>query len=270
MSLQIKSKMLKEIIANKRKEIKLLKRYNDTDLEKIIDVNKPRGFLSALNTKKKLNQTAIIAEIKRYSPSKGKLNMELDVANVANQYEENGATCISVLTDHKYFKGDLKDLYEAKKSSALPILRKDFILDESQLVESKIAGADCILLILACLDRAKYRELLDLTKTLEMDALVEVHNKEELEIALEYNADLIGINNRNLKNFEVRINTSMDLADLVNSEKTFLVSESGIYDRKTILQLQSRKINGFLIGESLITSKSIPNCLKNLLGDNNE
>ena len=152
----------------------------------------------------------------------------------------------------------------------MPILRKDFILDESQLVESKIAGADCILLILACLDRARYKSLLDLCKTLEMDALVEVHNKEELEIALESNADLIGINNRNLKNFEVAIDTSVNLSKLVDHEKTFLVSESGIADRETILQLQSKKINGFLIGESLITSENIAKCLKNLIGDNNE
>ena len=247
-----------------------MKRYNQADLKKIIDENRPRGFLTALKNKRKFNQTAIIAEIKRYSPSKGILNMELDVASVASQYEEHGAACISVLTDHKYFKGDLKDLHEAKNSSGLPILRKDFILDESQLIESKIAGADCILLILACLDKSKYQSLLDFCKTLEMDALVEVHNQEELEIALESNADLIGINNRNLKNFEVKIETSMNLAKLVNPDKTFLISESGIADRGTILQLQSKKISGFLIGESLITSGNIAKSLKNLIGDNNE
>ena len=262
--------MLKEIIENKIKEIKLLKHYNDADLEKIINENKPRGFLNALKKKRDLNHTAIIAEIKRYSPSKGRLNMELDVADIASQYEKNGAACISVLTDHKYFKGDLKDLQEAKKSSTLPILRKDFIIDESQLVESKIAGADCILLILACLDRDKYQSLLNLTKTLEMDALVEVHNREELEIALDSTADLIGINNRNLKDFSVTVDTSMELAKLVNNEKIFLVSESGISNRKTILQLQNKRINGFLIGESLITSENTAECLKNLVGDNNE
>ena len=270
MSSQIKIKMLREIIENKIKEVQLLKRYNDTDLEKIINKHRPRGFLNALKKKRDLNHTAIIAEIKRYSPSKGKLNMELDVANIANLYQKNGAACISVLTDHKYFKGDLKDLHEAKRSSTLPILRKDFIIDESQLVESKIAGADCILLILACLDSDKYHSLLNFTKTLEMDALVEVHNQEELEIALDSSADLIGINNRNLKDFNVTINTSMELAELVSNEKIFLVSESGISSRETILQLQNKRINGFLIGESLITSGNIADCLKNLVGDNNE
>ncbi len=262
--------MLKEIIENKRKEIKLLKRYNDTIIEKIITENKPRGFLNALKSRKDLGQTAIITEIKRYSPSRGKLDMELDAVDVASQYEEYGAACISVLTDRKYFKGDLKDLHEVKKSSNLPILRKDFIIDELQLVESKIAGADCILLILACLNRDKYQSLLAFCKTLEMDALVEVHNEEELEIALESSADLIGINNRNLKTFNVTIDTSIDLAKLVDKEKTFLVSESGISDRETILRLQNCGINGFLIGESLITSKNIAEHLKKLLGDNNE
>ena len=270
MSSQIKIKMLREIIENKIKEIKLLRHYNDADLEKIINKYKPRGFLNALEKKRDLNRTAIIAEIKRYSPSKGRLNMDLDVADIASQYQKNGAACISVLTDHKYFKGDLKDLHEARKSSVLPILRKDFIIDESQLVESKIAGADCILLILACLDREKYHSLLNFAKTLEMDTLVEVHNEEELEIALDSSVDLIGINNRNLKDFNVTINTSMELAALVKNEKIFLVSESGISNRETILQLQQKRINGFLIGESLITSGNIAECLKTLVGDNNE
>ena len=262
--------MLKEIIENKIKEIKLLKHHNDADLKKIINEYKPRGFLNALKKKRDLNHTAIIAEIKRYSPSKGRLNMELDVTDIASQYEKNGAACISVLTDHKYFKGNLKDLQDAKRSSTLPILRKDFIIDESQLVESKIAGADCILLILACLDRDKYQSLLNLTKTLEMDALVEVHNQEEMDVALDSSADLIGINNRNLKDFSVTVNTSMELAKQVNNEKTFLVSESGISNRETILQLQNTRINGFLIGESLITSGNTAECLKILVGDNNE
>ncbi len=262
--------MLREIIQNKIKEIKLLKHYNDADLEKIINEHKPRGFLNALKKKRDLNHTAIIAEIKRYSPSKGRLNMELNVSDTASQYEKNGAACISVLTDHKYFKGDLKDLQDVKRSSTLPILRKDFIIDESQLIESKIAGADCILLILACLDRDKYQSLLKLTKTLEMDALVEVHNQAELEMALNSSADLIGINNRNLKDFSVTVNTSMELAKLVNNEKIFLVSESGISNRETILQLQNKRINGFLIGESLITSENTAECLKTLVGDNNE
>ena len=263
--------MLSEIIENKKKEIELLKEQNGQQLitdaiEKTENI-RPRGFITALKSRNQEGRTAVIAEIKKHSPSKGDFGLLPSVIDVARIYETSGATCISVLTDEVFFKGSLEDLRNVKSVTTIPIIRKDFILDEIQIYESKLAGADCILLILACLPKQKYHDLLTLSHSLNMDVLVEVHDKVELEVALDSGADLVGINNRNLNNFEVNIQTSISLAKYVTQKKTILISESGITDRSTILELQNNRINGFLIGESLITSKNISEHLNSLIGE---
>jgi len=257
--------MLKEIIENKKQEILELKSKKSLDIE--INQNiKNRGFINSLRTKYNMGKNPIIAEIKKHSPSKGYLNKDLDVAKMAKLYENSGAACISVLTDSKYFKGSLTDLEIAKESTSIPILRKDFILDEYQIIESKNVGADCILLIVACLEERKFNQLNNFSKELNLDVLVEVHNERELDIALNNECKLIGINNRNLKTFEVTIQTTLDLIKKFHTDDIFFVSESGIKNIDTIKSLRENNVNGFLIGESLITSKNPNEILKELVG----
>ena len=212
-----------------------------------------RDFKGALLKKLKDNKPAVIAEIKRASPSKGDINLNIVPAKIAFQYEEMGAACISVLTDQKYFKGSGVILEMAKKSSSLPILRKDFIVDEYQLHESVTMGADCILLIVAALSEDEFIKLYTKAKELNLDVLVEVHNAEELVIAQKVNADIIGINNRNLKNFKVDINTCIELSKNIDKE-VIIVAESGIKDSKDISLMQKNNINSFLIGETFMLS----------------
>ena len=257
--------MLKEIIENKKQEILELKSKKSLDME--INQNiENRGFINSLRTKYDMGKNPIIAEIKKHSPSKGYLNKDLDVAKMAKLYENSGAACISVLTDSKYFKGSLTDLEIAKESTSIPILRKDFILDEYQIIESKNVGADCILLIVACLEERKFNQLNNFSKELNLDVLVEVHNEREIDIALNNECKLIGINNRNLKTFEVTIQTTLDLIKKFHTDDIFFVSESGIKNIDTIKSLRENNVNGFLIGESLITSKNPNEILKELVG----
>ena len=171
------------------------------DLERMR--TKKRGFLKKIKEKIKKRETAIIAEIKRHSPSRGYLDKNLNLKIITEEYESAGATCISVLTEKKYFKGSIEDLISVKEYTILPILRKDFIIDESQIIESKYIGADCILLIVAALSEEKLKALYSLSKELDLDVLVEVHDENELNMALRNNCELIGINNRNLKTFDV-------------------------------------------------------------------
>ena len=184
---------------------------------------------------------------------------------MASLYEKSGAACISVLTDEKFFKGTKNDLILAKNTSSLPILRKDFIIDESQVIESKVIGADCILLIIACLSRNKFKSLLDISKSLDLDVLVEVHDEEELDIALDFKCNMIGINNRNLKNFNVSIETSKVLRKKIMDNSIIVISESGIKDLETIMDLNNNNIHAFLIGETLITNDNPEFLLKKLV-----
>tara|TARA_B100000953_G_scaffold298825_1_gene296808 strand:- start:2396 stop:2953 length:558 start_codon:yes stop_codon:yes gene_type:complete len=185
---------------------------------------------------------------------------------MAKLYEDAGAACISVLTDSKYFKGSLADLELAKSSTSIPILRKDFILDEAQIIESKNVGADCILLIVACLEEQKFSQLNNLSIELNLDVLVEVHNERELDIALNNGCKLIGINNRDLKTFEVTIQTTLDLIKKFYTKDIFFISESGIKNIDTIKFLRENNVNGFLIGEGLVTSEKPSEILKELVG----
>ncbi|MBJ41333.1 MAG: indole-3-glycerol-phosphate synthase [Gammaproteobacteria bacterium] len=257
--------MLKEIIENKKQEILELKSKQNLKIEVNQNI-KNRGFIDSLHKKYHTEKNVIIAEIKKHSPSKGYLNKNLDVAKMAKLYEDAGAACISVLTDSKYFKGSLADLELAKSSTSIPILRKDFILDEAQIIESKNVGADCILLIVACLEEQKFSQLNNLSIELNLDVLVEVHNERELDIALNNGCKLIGINNRDLKTFEVTIQTTLDLIKKFYTKDIFFISESGIKNIDTIKFLRENNVNGFLIGEGLVTSEKPSEILKELVG----
>ena len=259
--------MLENIIKNKIIEVENLKSSTKYELDNMIKTQSNNyNFLSRLKNVSQDGSNPIIAEIKRKSPSKGNLDSKLDVKVLSKIYEDNGAACISVLTDEKFFGGNIRDLQLVKENVSIPVLRKDFIIDEYQLLESKYHGADCVLLIVACLEEKKLRLLLQMCKKLNLQALVEVHTLDEMRIALRNEAYLIGINNRNLKTFEVDINTTTQLSKLKNGN-TILVSESGLKDRETLDKLKKCGVDAFLIGESLVTSQNPSKNLRELVGN---
>ncbi len=229
------------------------------------DTPPPRGFIEAIDARLQLQQPAVIAEIKKASPSKGVLREHFFPAEIAESYEHAGAACLSVLTDRPFFQGALKDLQLAREASTLPIIRKDFVIDPYQVYESRVVGADCILLIIAALGDAQLHDLAGLAKHLNMDILVEVHDREELERALLLNTRLIGINNRNLRTFKTDLQTSINLSKDI-PRRHIVVSESGISSAAHIAQLREQaNIHTFLIGESLMTSPEPGEALINLL-----
>ncbi len=259
--------MLENIIKNKIIEVENLKASTKYILNDVINMQGNNyDFLSRLQNVSQDGSNSIIAEIKRKSPSKGNLDSKLDVKILSKAYQDNGAACISVLTDEKFFGGSIRDLQIVKESVSIPVLRKDFIIDEYQLLESKYYGADCVLLIVACLDENKLQLLLQMCKKLGLHALVEVHTIDEMHIALRNEAYLIGINNRNLKTFEVDIDTTIQLSKLKN-DNIILVSESGLKDRETLDKLKKSGVDAFLIGESLVTSQNPPKHLRALVGN---
>ncbi len=259
--------MLENIIKNKIIEVENLKASTKYILNDVIKMQgSSYDFLSRLQNVSQDGSNSIIAEIKRKSPSKGNLDSKLDVKILSKAYQDNGAACISVLTDEKFFGGSIRDLQIVKESVSIPVLRKDFIIDEYQLLESKYHGADCVLLIVACLDENKLQLLLQMCKKLGLHALVEVHTIDEMHIALRNEAYLIGINNRNLKTFEVDIDTTIQLSKLKN-DNIILVSESGLKDRETLDKLKKSGVDAFLIGESLVTSQNPPKHLRALVGN---
>jgi len=208
-----------------------------------------------------LKRRSIIAEIKRASPSKGTLFRSSHVEKLARIYEKNGAAAVSVVTEERYFNGCLHDLHRLKGQLRIPALRKDFIVDEYQILESKYSGAAAVLLITALLSRTKLMTLLDMVTDLGMEALVEVHNREELQTALYADAKIIGINNRNLKTFIVDINTSKELLPLIPDSKIKIV-ESGIKDERDLMAFDGHNIHAFLIGEALVTASNPGETLK--------
>jgi indole-3-glycerol phosphate synthase len=219
-----------------------------------------RSFRAALQSK----ETAIIAEIKKASPSKGLLEPDFRPAEIAKRYEAGGAACLSVLTDHKYFRGSLSDLERARSATNLPTLRKDFTIHPVQIYEAAAHGADAILLIATILDTGQLRTFRELAAGLGLDALVEVHDAQELERATDAGADLIGVNNRNLQTFEVTLETSLRLSEKMPAE-AIRVSESGIFSRADIDLLRGAGFNGFLIGESLMKADDPVAALQNLI-----
>ena len=213
-----------------------------------------RDFVGALKSKIAAGQPAVIAEVKKASPSKGVLRADFIPADIAQSYAEFGAACLSVLTDKDFFQGSVEYLKQARASCSLPVLRKDFMIDPYQIYESRVMGADCILLIAACLDDAQMKAMEALAFSLDMAVLVEVHDEAELERALKLKTPLIGINNRNLKTFEVSLDTTLRMISKVPAGR-ILVTESGIATPADVRQLRAAGVHAFLIGEAFMRAE---------------
>ena len=224
----------------------------------------PRGFARALETKVKSGEYGLIAEIKKASPSKGLIRKNFNPRTLARSYKAGGAACLSVLTDKRYFQGSDEYLQEAREIVDLPVLRKDFMLDPYQIVESRALGADCVLLIMAALEDSQAQELEAQAIELGMDVLIEVHSEQELERALALKSQLLGINNRNLKTLVVDITTTEVLASLV-PEGRKLIAESGLKNPKDLARMAKARASCFLIGESLMKQDDVETATKNLL-----
>lgn len=225
----------------------------------------PRGFFRALRAAAESGWTAVIAEVKKGSPSKGVIRADFDPLSIAEIYQENGATCLSVLTDEHFFMGHLRYLGQIREIVGLPLLRKDFICDPYQIYEARVAGADAVLLIAAMLDVKQLAEYNALAADLQLDVLLEVHDERELEMALATDCKLIGINNRNLQTFETDLATTERLLPRIPAGH-FVVTESGIVDRADVLRLQRAGAQGFLVGEALMRQADIGAGLRELQG----
>lgn len=257
--------ILDQIIADRKRAVETLKQtITINDLEKQIDSSdiKHYSFKEALKNKEKpLN---IIAEVKKASPSKGLICKEFHYMDIAKAYQNGQAAALSVLTEPKYFQGSNQYLTEIKQVVNLPVLRKDFIIDPIQIYEAKAIGADALLLIVAALTEKELQAYLELATKLGLDALVETHNEEEVKIALEVGAEIIGVNNRDLQTFNVTLETSERLRKLIPQDKIF-VSESGIHTEEDIRRLKSLKVDAVLIGESIVKQKDPSKKIKNLI-----
>ncbi|MEX2488868.1 MAG: indole-3-glycerol phosphate synthase TrpC [Pseudomonadales bacterium] len=225
-----------------------------------------RSFVGALRSRIAEKRPGVIAELKKASPSKGVIREQFDPAELARSYQAGGATCLSVLTDVNFFAGSDDNLSRAREASMLPVLRKDFIVDPYQVYEARAIGADCILLIVSILSASQMANLYQLASNLHMDVLVEVHDVDELEKALALSPAMIGINNRNLKTFEVDLNTSRDLAGLVPAD-TLIITESGIETQADVFTMQQYGVHGFLIGEAFMKAANPGDKLRQLFPD---
>lgn len=233
-------------------------------LEEDFEKYNKRGFEDAIMSRVSEKETAIIAEIKKASPSKGLIREDFEPKKIAKEYEEGGATCLSVLTDEPFFQGKLEYLDSVRSSCELPILRKDFMIDLYQIYETKAYGGDCILLIVAALDIVQLKDFSQLARELNLDILIEAHSEEELNEALSINSKLIGINNRDLTTFEVDKNLAIKLARQIPKD-VIVVSESGISSREDILSSKEQGIHSFLIGESFMRKPNPGKALKDIL-----
>ncbi len=245
--------ILKQIVARKREEID--ESINRVSIERMVELTKfaenTRGFYNVLATKANNRQSAVIAEIKKASPSKGLLCENFDPVKIARSYENGGASCLSILTDRDFFQGDPQNLIKARAAVSIPVIRKDFIIHPYQVYESRAIGADCILLIVSCLKDEDIKSLSDLAISLTMDVLVEVHDLGELKRALRLDLPMIGINNRNLRNFDVDLQTTIDLLGEIGDDK-LVITESGIKSRDHVALMHEHNVYGFLVGEAFM------------------
>lgn len=247
------SDILQAILQRKREEVRERSgRVSAAELrERLGQASPPRGFVAALRTRIAAGLPAVIAEVKKASPSKGVIRPDFYPDRIAESYQRGGAACLSVLTDRDFFQGCDEYLRQARQACALPVLRKDFTIDRYQVLESRVLGADCILLIVAALDDATLLELSTLAGELGMDVLVEVHDEAELARALRLDAPLIGINNRNLRSFEVSLDTTLTMKDALPADR-LLVTESGIHMPEDVATMRAAGVHAFLVGEAFM------------------
>jgi indole-3-glycerol phosphate synthase len=245
--------ILKRILARKAGEVdERNRRVSIEDLTRAIETaDAPRGFIAAIEQRLVAGQAAVIAEIKKASPSRGVLREDFDPAQIAASYQRGGAACLSVLTDIDFFKGADVYLQQARAACSLPVLRKDFMIDPYQVYEARALGADCILLIVAALSDGMLLELLRLADNLGMDTLVEVHDAGEMERALALPARLIGVNNRDLRSFETHLETTLGFVGKVPEDR-ILVTESGIHSREDVALMRENGVHAFLVGEAFM------------------
>ncbi|MEY4449160.1 MAG: Indole-3-glycerol phosphate synthase [Pseudomonadota bacterium] len=247
------SDILKKIVAVKHEEIALSLRKKSLEAVRADAESRvlTRDFVGAIRHKIEQGQAAVIAEIKKASPSKGVLRADFMPADIAQSYAEHGAACLSVLTDAQFFQGSADYLKQARASCDLPVLRKDFMVDPYQVYEARVMGADCILLIAACLDDAQMKDMEAVARSLDMAVLVEVHDAEELGRALKLKTPLVGINNRNLRTFEVTLDTTLGMMKDVPADR-ILVTESGILNSVDVQKMRDAQVNAFLVGEAFM------------------
>ena len=263
--------ILKRILARKREEIAERRERTDDDAlaefasMRAADGDAPRGFARAMRARLEAGDAAVIAEIKKASPSKGVLRADFDPAAIARSYERGGAACLSVLTDADFFEGSEEALEEARAACSLPVIRKDFLIDPYQVVEARAIGADCVLLIAAALDDDAMADLYRRAVELGMDVLVEVHDAAELERALVLGPMLLGINNRDLRTFDVTLDTTLGLLERV-PEETVLVTESGILERADVERMRAADVHAFLVGEAFMRAAEPGEALRALFG----
>jgi indole-3-glycerol phosphate synthase len=245
--------ILQTIVQRKREEIEQRARAVDIhELGRRAESASPvRGFIESIERNIAAGRSAVIAEIKKASPSKGLLRENFDPAAIAQSYEKHGAACLSVLTDRDFFQGSEAYLQKARAACALPVIRKDFIIDPYQVVEARAIDADCILLIVAALDDVALKQLLDLAHELRMDVLMEVHDETELERALASGARLLGINNRNLRTFETSLDTTLRMLERIPSDR-IVVTESGIHTVADVQLMREHNVHAFLVGEAFM------------------
>jgi indole-3-glycerol phosphate synthase len=260
--------ILDQIVAVKHEEIAAAKKKRSLEAvrEDAFSRVLTRDFEAALRAKVAAGRPAVIAEVKKASPSKGVLREDFIPADIAQSYAEHGAACLSVLTDRQFFQGSSDSLKQARASCDLPVLRKDFIVDPYQVYESRSMGADCILLIAACLSDTQMAELEGIARTLDMAVLVEVHDAPELQRALKLRTRLVGVNNRNLRTFGVSLETTLSMLKDVPADR-LLVTESGIQVREDVQRMRSAGVHAFLVGEAFMRAKEPGEALAALFGD---
>ena len=258
--------ILDKILSTKVLEVNQAKSIKSIDevKDEINQTSKPRDFIEAIKDKHQNSLPAVIAEIKKASPSKGVIRSNFNPDSIAKSYELGGAACISVLTDKEYFQGDPSFIEVVKNNCSLPVLRKDFIIDSYQVYESRALGADCILLIASALNIDELKKFESIANNLGMAVLVEVHNEEELQKAILLDTPLVGINNRNLKTFEVSLNTSIDLVTRIPNNR-IPITESGIFKHSDIKLMNDNKIFTFLVGEAFMRDDNPGQSLKKLI-----